>query len=980
MSHGITVGIRMRPMVQHEAGQAPCFELTEPNDVDVLTGASGVSQPKGFEGPWRFDHAMDSSVPQGSTALFTDNDTCYEKMGKPMLQQSLEGYNVCLFCYGQTGTGKTTTVMGDAEHGDGVLVKLLRDLFVEMEKFRAEGATCDVSVQILEVYNETVHDLLQHNREEMLKTKVNVHLLPRGVSVQGAMSKAVENVDECMKLIEHANKLKTMYPTAMNPQSSRGHVIFKLFFHKSGGPDGMLLDSEIYFADLAGHENEKTTHVTGDRFKELTFINKSLMWLQNAIHGLAKPHKDHVEMGMFRNSKLTLILSPALTGNSRTAIIVTLSPAAAYFETSIASLKFAVEAKRIKVDAKAHKSADPYVHIKELEEEVRELKAEIKELKERLAVAEAGGGPPPAAADGAATGAGAPESRQLAAANLSSTSRGPPGSGGPATVTAGETDAPAAAASQSGRQPATSSTSAAAGRPRSPRGAATAPQAKGKAAAAKRSSGAGAQSASARGGPPSSARGGGSTRRGAAATTQAQGKAAATRRSNTTPTGTAPLTASERAAAADGSEDAPEVTGPVTSPDDSFDWAAGNGSGGADSPDVPGGAGLETQRKISGLLEEVRQEVEKAFGQQPLGQDNFSFDMMLTDTSRRGQAEDGTELDRKIQSLQMSMQLLQEQLRMLSLPGKDSASLHQLLQDTLAGTIAGDPGRTSVDTSDGGLQQALHPEGRAVGISATDSLQPLHHLDGTAASGTAASVVSTGGDPRQQQPPPRILSAQLTHPQLSTAAAGQRVEGVQLGSPGQLLRSTSVDAAARASHLHPGSAAYHLQHLQQQQAMGPHAAGMPHPVWATAAPGQRGRFQVAAMPQTLTASSWSREGTPRGDRVAAMAAAQYHYRAPDLHYGGFPHAAACGAPLSIDASHSHSHLVVRRFSPMMGGPGATVHPAQPQPPHMAEGVHPGTVVVTAPLSRTRQPSLVRATTGSAAERTSADNSPSAGRR
>ncbi|CAE7824413.1 unnamed protein product [Symbiodinium sp. CCMP2592] len=130
---------------------------------------------------------------------------------------------------------------------------------------------------------------------------------------------------------------------------------------------------QVCFADLAGRENEKTTQVTGERFVELSFINKSLLYLSGCIqslgqqthrrrlqtdHGSGTPKSKGVDMSKFRNSKLTLLLSNALSGNSRTSMIGTLSPAAAHFEESHNTLRFASTVKTIKVQAKAARAVD----------------------------------------------------------------------------------------------------------------------------------------------------------------------------------------------------------------------------------------------------------------------------------------------------------------------------------------------------------------------------------------------------------------------------------------------------------------------------------------------------------------------------------------------------------------------------------------------------------------------------------------------
>jgi len=189
-------------------------------------------------------------------------------------------------------------------------------------------------------------------------------------------------MEECVKVLEEGDKRKTVFPTQMNPGSSRGHMVFKLTLEKSGG-DGTRLHCEVYFADLAGHENIKQTLVEGDRLTELKNINSSLMYLQRAIHSLAtsSAHKGHkeakVNYSIFRNSELTLLLANGLTGNSQAAVIVTLSPAARHFETSLSSIEFGLEVKGIKLDVHSTVTVDPAVQLKKLTDEVTSLKAQL---------------------------------------------------------------------------------------------------------------------------------------------------------------------------------------------------------------------------------------------------------------------------------------------------------------------------------------------------------------------------------------------------------------------------------------------------------------------------------------------------------------------------------------------------------------------------------------------------------------------------
>jgi len=385
----------MRPLVPHEKGQQPCFEVGDcGSQITVNKEHLDEKNAKDAkDGVWKFDQAMDSSA-EASEHTYCSNAQCYEDMGRDILDHALEGYNGILVCYGQTGTGKTTTILGDKENGPGVLILMLEDLFIEVAKEAEIGGTITVSIQMLEVYNETVFDLLAAKKkcaDDSEKSSIQIHTLPHGVQLVGVETKTVDSVEECLALLEHGNKNKHISATAMNPQSSRGHTIFKLLILKE--EDDIHCSSEVYFADLAGHESEKLTKVQGNRLVELAYINKSLMWLQAAIKGLVEKGHD-VKVGrktvtgaqkgpskvvLFRNSKLTLLLANALTGNSLINAIVTISPAAEHFPTSLSSLKFANEVKHLHVEAQCTAHKDPEVVAKSLKVELKYLKSVLAE-------------------------------------------------------------------------------------------------------------------------------------------------------------------------------------------------------------------------------------------------------------------------------------------------------------------------------------------------------------------------------------------------------------------------------------------------------------------------------------------------------------------------------------------------------------------------------------------------------------------------
>jgi len=395
----VCVGVRLRPFVAYEQGQQQCLTIYD-NVVQVDPSVAEQSA-KAKVSEFAFDCAMDSTDPKAYN--YVSQDKCYQLMAKRMVDHVLSGYFSCLFCYGQTGTGKTTTIMGKVEpvSEQGLLLRLMNDLFTEMTTLQNEGSEVHCKVQMLEVYNEKVRDLLvpMNSKENKDGSKAarqhpEVHVHPKlGVYVKGVADEPVDSFENCVQLIEYGNTMKTVAATAMNAKSSRAHTIFKLMVEKRGGSDNTIVTSEAFFVDLAGRENEKTTKVSGERLVELTFINQSLMWLSTCIQALAKPESrksmavgaspTSALMSRFRNSKLTLLLSNALSGNSKTSMIGTLSPALANFEESYGTLTFASTVKNIKIKAKPATAVDKDALVKSLQEELQHLKEQLADSEEK---------------------------------------------------------------------------------------------------------------------------------------------------------------------------------------------------------------------------------------------------------------------------------------------------------------------------------------------------------------------------------------------------------------------------------------------------------------------------------------------------------------------------------------------------------------------------------------------------------------------
>eukprot|EP00930_Biecheleria_cincta_P033429 TRINITY_DN23159_c0_g1_i1.p1 TRINITY_DN23159_c0_g1~~TRINITY_DN23159_c0_g1_i1.p1 ORF type:complete len:957 (-),score=188.99 TRINITY_DN23159_c0_g1_i1:107-2977(-) len=373
----IVVGVRLRPFVSYErdGAQAGCMEMDE-NHVRIAPKNLGVhGREAGFgEKVFAFDHAMDSSNPKQPG--YISQQKCYSLMCGRMVEHMFEGYATCLFAYGQTGSGKTTTIMGNIhdEEEQGILVRLLRDTFEQVDALKDSDTVVQCKVQMVEVYNERIQDLLAPSKEA---ADISVHMHPQlGVYVKNALEDSVDDLATCIKILEYGNSMKSVAATAVNAKSSRGHTLFKLTVERQEGHT--ITSSQSFFVDLAGRENEKTTLVTGARLIELSFINKSLSFLAQCIDALGKPAKEkgNDHRYLFRNSKLTMLLSDALSRNSKTAMIGTLSPALQNFEESLTTLNFCSTIKKIKVNAKARIGLDKDGLLQSLQNEIACLRKE----------------------------------------------------------------------------------------------------------------------------------------------------------------------------------------------------------------------------------------------------------------------------------------------------------------------------------------------------------------------------------------------------------------------------------------------------------------------------------------------------------------------------------------------------------------------------------------------------------------------------
>jgi kinesin family protein 18/19 len=282
-----------------------------------------------------FDRIFDQNASQGEV---------YESTTRSLLDNVLDGYNATVFAYGATGCGKTHTITGTAQQ-PGIIFLTMQELFERIDERSAEKST-EISLSYLEIYNETIRDLLVPGGTKgglMLREDTN-----QSVSVAGLSSHHPHNVEQVMDMIMRGNECRTMSPTEANATSSRSHAVLQINIAQKdrnadvNEPHTMATLSII---DLAGSERASATKNRGERLFEGANINKSLLALGSCINALCDPRKrNHIP---YRNSKLTRLLKFALGGNCKTVMIVCVSPSSQHFDETQNTLRYANRAKNI---------------------------------------------------------------------------------------------------------------------------------------------------------------------------------------------------------------------------------------------------------------------------------------------------------------------------------------------------------------------------------------------------------------------------------------------------------------------------------------------------------------------------------------------------------------------------------------------------------------------------------------------------------
>ncbi|KAK6204745.1 kinesin motor domain-containing protein, partial [Scheffersomyces amazonensis] len=309
----------------------------------------------------------------------TSQNEVYHHTTRPLLDSILDGFNATVFAYGATGCGKTHTISGTFQD-PGVIFLTMKELYQKIENL-SDTKIIDISLSYLEIYNETIRDLLNpeiDHKKLILREDTNSK-----ISVSNLSTHKPQSVEEVMDLILTGNQNRTSSPTEANATSSRSHAVLQInVTQKSRTPD--LSEAHTFatlsIIDLAGSERAAATKNRGIRLSEGANINKSLLALGNCINALCDPRRrNHVP---YRDSKLTRLLKFSLGGNCKTVMIVCVSPSSQHYDETLNTLKYANRAKEIKTKI-VRNLHNLDRHVGSYLKMITEQKQEIEELRAR---------------------------------------------------------------------------------------------------------------------------------------------------------------------------------------------------------------------------------------------------------------------------------------------------------------------------------------------------------------------------------------------------------------------------------------------------------------------------------------------------------------------------------------------------------------------------------------------------------------------
>lgn len=366
----VRVYIRQRPFSEHE------LTINSTNIIRHMTSTELIIKSGIQEKRYGFDQVFGEE---------TSQKEIYNSVVAPLINCIISGYNCTVFAYGQTGTGKTYTMIGNhtinsVDSTVGLIPRAAVHLFEELEQVNSK-IEYTVRISFIEIYNEEVHDLLNNS----INLKIFEDPDSKGsVCIKGVKEATVLNLQEVYDWLNLGLVERQTASTNMNRHSSRSHSIFTISVltrRLTVEGDELITIGKLYLVDLAGSENLARSGSTEIRAREAGNINKSLLTLGKVIKALSQKAQ-HVP---YRDSKLTRILQDSLGGKTKTCMIATISPAGNVWDETCSTLDYAQVARNV--------SNCPQINENRKQANIlKDLKDEISRLRRELATARSGEG------------------------------------------------------------------------------------------------------------------------------------------------------------------------------------------------------------------------------------------------------------------------------------------------------------------------------------------------------------------------------------------------------------------------------------------------------------------------------------------------------------------------------------------------------------------------------------------------------------
>ncbi|CAG5133085.1 unnamed protein product [Candidula unifasciata] len=295
--------------------------LKFPSDQDIwVTNSDGARKTFTFDKVYTLEATQEQ--------IFADT--------QPIVTSCVDGYNVCLLAYGQTGSGKTFTMMGP-ENNPGINIRAISELLKICEE-RRETKTYTLKISMVEIYNETVQDLLTDDAKTL-----EIQIIGNIVKIPNITEVPVNHVKDIKRVMQQGDSNRKTASTKMNSSSSRSHLVLMLTVEGEDKVTGAISKGVLTLCDLAGSERISKSEATGQRLVEAAAINKSLSALGQVFSALRESQL-HIP---YRNSKLTQILKPCLGGDAKACLFVNVSPDASNFPETCNTLEFGSNARQV---------------------------------------------------------------------------------------------------------------------------------------------------------------------------------------------------------------------------------------------------------------------------------------------------------------------------------------------------------------------------------------------------------------------------------------------------------------------------------------------------------------------------------------------------------------------------------------------------------------------------------------------------------